>query len=76
MAFENADAPGRSQEFCAKKAWIAPLLRRLLHHWRQRKHPKVPTMNAHIARDIGLSEHEQARLNHQWPSQTMHHPRG
>ena len=75
MAFIHADAPRRMQERCAKNTWIKRMLHILRHHWVQRKHPKVPPMNAHIARDIGLSAFEQARREHQWPSQTHHHPR-
>ena len=33
-----------------------------------------PPLNAHIARDIGLSPSEQALLRHRWPSQSTHHP--
>ncbi len=33
-----------------------------------------PPLNDHIARDIGLSAGEVARLKHQWPSQSAQHP--
>lgn len=75
MAFTHADAPQRRQDSCAEKTLIGALWQRLRQQWQQRKHPKVPAMNAHIARDIGLSAHDQALRDHQWPSQTMHHPR-
>jgi len=34
----------------------------------------LPPMTDHIARDIGLTPHEQALAAHHWPSRTARHP--
>jgi len=33
-----------------------------------------PPLNDHMARDIGLTDGQVARLKHEWPSQSMQHP--
>ena len=75
MACIDAPAPLRDQKSCAKKAWIIRTWQAIKARWLARNHPKVPARNPHIARDIGLSAGQEARLNHQWPSQTNVHPR-
>ncbi|MEL6618146.1 MAG: hypothetical protein AAFP16_04675 [Pseudomonadota bacterium] len=34
----------------------------------------LPPMTDHIARDIGLTPHEQALMAHHWPSRDTRHP--
>ncbi|MEL6452934.1 MAG: hypothetical protein AAFQ19_16900 [Pseudomonadota bacterium] len=36
--------------------------------------PSLPPLSPHIARDIGLSPSDEARLRHRWPSQSTQHP--
>ncbi|NRB01898.1 MAG: hypothetical protein HRU30_01405 [Rhodobacteraceae bacterium] len=50
----------------------------IFKHWRQKPAPAAATpapKSEQIARDIGLSPHEQALHRHQWPSETSVHPR-
>ncbi|WP_299686298.1 hypothetical protein [uncultured Tateyamaria sp.] len=48
--------------------------------WQQRHKPKsikgsaLPPMTPHIARDIGLTPHEQELMSHHWPSRDSRHP--
>ncbi len=41
-----------------------------------RRHPHIKDINAHYARDIGLSASDIAYHQHRMPSQHTHHPRG
>ena len=75
MVCIDAHALQRAQKTCAKETWIDALFSRATKIWKQRNHPPVPPKNPRIARDIGLSEAGQARMAHQWPSQTTSHPR-
>ncbi len=75
MASIDADTPRRRQPTCAKNTWTRKICTAFRRAWQVRHHPKMPHMNAHIARDIGISDYELARRQHQWPSETTHHPR-
>lgn len=75
MANLDANAPRRTRDTCAKITLIGRIRHRLRLIWQRRNHPDVPYMNSHLARDIGLSDIELARRQHQWPSETTHHPR-
>ena len=34
----------------------------------------LPPMTDHIARDIGLTPSQRAKMSHRWPSETNRHP--
>ena len=72
------DVPARllTLETCAKSAWVIRLVQTLKRKWLQRNHPGLDRISSHLARDIGLSIADKERHQHQWPSQTTHHPRG
>ncbi|MDW3224529.1 MAG: hypothetical protein R8G34_16895 [Paracoccaceae bacterium] len=64
------------QNFIAKKSlkyWVLKVFRRI------KPAPKglhIRRLNAHLARDIGLTEAEHTRYKLTLPSQTHHHPYG
>lgn len=76
MNTATVNTPLRAQERCAEMTYIKHLWT-CWRQWRaQQRHPHVRDLNAHHARDIGLSDADMARHKHQHPSQTTHHPRG
>lgn len=73
----NAETtPWRARYTCALRTWVAIIKRRCVALRARRKHPHIRSINAHIARDIGISAAQQAQLNHRHPSQHTHHPYG
>ena len=76
MACIELNTQERDQEKFAKKSQIWTLIslfRRVLHVDRSRHASKL---SHHLAKDIGLSSAELARLQHKWPAEHTHHPRG
>jgi len=76
MGQDDPKTPLGAQGTYVQKSWILGVTRALARCWQSRNLPGVPRGKPHLHRDIGLSSADQARLDHQWPSQTVHHPRG
>ena len=80
MTFMQTNTLLRDQERRVEMTYIKHLIARMRTrwtHWRAHlRHPHVRDLNAHHARDIGLTGADMARHKHQHPSQTTHHPRG
>lgn len=67
MLITRQNALLRALETCAKilrKCGTSPL----------KKGTALPPMTDHIARDIGLTPHQQELMSHHWPSRDSRHP--
>lgn len=58
--------------FRSQKLWMQNLIRRV---YPRRKDLHIRRLNAHLARDAGLSDADLERYKFKLPSQTTHHPR-
>ena len=76
MTFTATNTHLRGRERCAEMTYIKRLIAFLIQWRAEARRPHVRDLNAHYARDIGLSEADMAWHRHQHPSQTTHHPRG
>ena len=76
MALIEHNTLWREQENHVKIAPVITILSVVFQWIKPRRHPHIKDLNAHYARDIGLSDSDVAYYKHQLPSQNAHHPRG
>ena len=74
MALSELHALRRAPDTCAKSPRIATWLHAFGKWVRARQHPHIAKLDAHLLRDIGMTEADIAAMKHKHPSQNTTHP--